>query len=121
MSRFGVRFQSGFSLIEVLVAAVIFAGVFLLLFTLLGKVLANSSGADLLRVAAIADVRLARFHEGKDEFGTQSLCEIDGLQFRVTATRLDGDDRKILRLAIGRELSQDTIAIFYGIRYDKSD
>lgn len=113
--------EGGFSLVEVLVAAVIFAGVFLMLFTLLGKVLANSSGADLIRVASIAEQRLARFHEGLDEIDAHALCEFDGLRFRVTATRQHAEKCEVLRLAIGRAQSEDTIAVFYGIRYDEAD
>lgn len=109
--------QSGFTLIEVLVAAVIFAGVFLMLFTLLGRVLSNSSAADHIRIASIADLQFARFYEGIIYPDTDEFVTLDGIQFRVSASMKTGKFYEILRLAIGRRSSQDTLGVFYGIRY----
>lgn len=113
--------QSGFTLVEVLVAAVIFAGVFLMLFTLLGRVLANSSGADLLRAATLADLRLARFHEGFDDSTLPDSVSLDGIRFHVLVTKSTEERQEIMRLVILRESSGDTLAVFYGVRYVRQD
>jgi hypothetical protein len=104
--------------VEVLVAAVIFAGVFLLLFTILGNALTKSSSAEIVRVATIADLWLARFHERIDYPAALEFCELDGVRFRIFSSRRIMDKCQILRLAIGRAQSQDTIAVFFGIRYE---
>ncbi len=113
--------ESGFSLVEILVAAVIFAGVFLLLFTMLGRVLSNSSGADQLRAASIADIRLAQFHAGLDYAEGTELLDLDGIRFQVVATTETKEQRAVLRLTICRESTGDTVATVYGIRYVRTD
>ncbi len=109
--------QSGFTLVEVLVSAVIFAGVFLILFALLGRVLTNSSGADMLRVATLADLRLARFHEGCAESPSPEYVDLDGIRFRVSAYSTKSEWRENLRIVISRENAIDTLGVFYGVRY----
>lgn len=116
-----LSYPPGFALVEVLVAAVIFAGVFLMLFALLGRVISHSSGADQLRTATIAELHLARFHEKLHCPEELELVELDGIQYRVTTQIQTSDSRETLRLTIGRASSEDTLAIFYGIRYVSKD
>lgn len=113
--------ESGFSLVEVLVAAVIFAGTFLMLFTLLGRLLANSSGADYLRAASIADIRIAQFHAGLNCPNGTELVDLDGIRFRVLTTTVKEMQRETLRLIICRESTSDSVAIIYGIRYVRKE
>lgn len=113
--------QSGFTLVEVLVAAVIFAGVFLLLFTILGRVLSSAGGADQLRAAAIADLRLARFYAGCNYQDIPEQVELDGIRYQALVTTAAEEQRTMIRLVIWRESTGDTLAIMYGIRYAEND
>jgi prepilin-type N-terminal cleavage/methylation domain-containing protein len=111
------RCSSGYTLIEVLVASVIFAGVFLALFTMLGKVLMNASGGDYLRVAQLADERLAAFFEGDVRPEAESLVTMNGIRFKLLSAVSSNDHSICLRLAIIRELSGDTLGVFYAKRF----
>lgn len=113
--------ELGFSLVEILVAAVIFVGVFLMLFVLLGRVLSNSSGADEIRAASIADLHLAQFHDGNEYTDSSQFVEIDGIRYGVSSHTETSELRRTLRLAVFRASFGDTLGVFYGIRYVAKD
>jgi len=111
------RGTGGFTLVEVLVAAVIFAGVFLLMFSLLGSVVIRASGADQLRAAGIADARLASFYSSDSQPAGEDIVAVDGVRYRVISGLESDHARQYLRLVILRIASGDTIGIFHGIKY----
>ncbi len=109
--------QQGFTLVEVLVAAVIFAGVFLLMFTMLGSVLMRTSGSDKLRAAGIADIRLAAFYSADKGSLPEDSVTVDGVLYRINAVEREEKQRRVLRLTISRATNGDTVGTFYAVKY----
>lgn len=107
----------GFTLVEVLVAAVIFAGVFLLMFTVLGSILIRASSADQLRAAGIADERLASFYSNESQPAGEDTATVDGVRYRVVSSVHSDLFRHKLRLVVLRETNGDTVGIFHAIKY----
>ncbi len=107
----------GFTLVEVLVAAVMFAGVFLLMFTLLGSIMIHASGADQLRAAGIADARLASFYSDGSRLAGEEIVTVDGVRYRVVSSVQSEHFRECLRLVVLRLASGDTVGSFHAIRY----
>lgn len=120
MTKLSARIETdmgGFTLVEVLVAAVIFAGVFLLMFTLLGSIMIRTSGADQLRAAAIADARLASYYSNGSRLAGEEIVTVDGVRYRVLSSVQADHFRERLRLVVLRLASGDTVGSFHAIRY----
>jgi prepilin-type N-terminal cleavage/methylation domain-containing protein len=111
------RTQRGFTLLETLVAAVVFTGVFLVIFSLQGKVMMGLSGSDAIRVSQLADQTLAAFLDRGQIPSADTTMLVDGIKYRLTCkTETDSELTKLWLIAV-REITGDTIGTFYTERF----
>lgn len=112
-----IRGNSGYSLVEVLVASLVFTVVFLMLFTLLGRMLVNVSGGDYLRAAQIVDEKLAEFYVGAATPEPKALVTFEGIQFSVLSATTYRERSVTLNLLVVRVITGDTLGTFYAERF----
>lgn len=109
--------DNGFTLMETLVAAVVFTGVFLVIFSLQSKVMVSFSGSDAIRVAQLADQTLAAFIDLGPIPSTNATVLVEGIKYRLISRTEVDDDLTKLWLTVIREITGDTIGTFYAERY----
>jgi len=102
---------------ETLVAAVVFTGVFLVIFSLQSKVMMSFSGGDAIRVAQLADQTLSQFLE-RASTPRDTTVIVDGIKYGLLCHIEHDDLLTKLRLKIVREITGDTVATFYSERYE---
>ena len=107
----------GFALLETLIAAVVFTGVFLVIVALQSQVMTTMSGSDAFRVAQLADQTLAEFLDGGKTPAADTSVVVGEIKYRqLCRAETDGSLTK-LSLAYVREITGDTIATFYTERF----
>jgi Tfp pilus assembly protein PilV len=111
--------DNGFSLMETLVAAVVFTGVFLVIFSLQSKIMMSFSGGDALRVAQLADQTLSAFLDRGPTPASDTTLVVDGINYRQFCQIDRRDDLTKLRLTVVRSITGDTIGTFYTERYEQ--
>ena len=117
MNRNWKNCQRGYTLVEVLIAAVVFTGVFLVMFTLMMRITITLSGSDDLRGAQAAEKTLSEFQAGGST-PVEATVRIDSVSYRLTSMTVNQNQESRLRLVVVRETTQDTIGVFYGERFD---
>ena len=109
--------EQGFTLMETLVAAVVFTGVFLVIFSLQSKVMMSFSGSDAIRVAQLADQTMVAFIDHGQTPDANATVLVEGIKYRLTSRTETDDNLMKLWLTVAREITGDTIGTFYTERY----
>ena len=104
---------------ETLVAAVVFTGVFLVIFSLQSKIMMSLSGGDAVRVAQLADQTLSAFLDGSRTPVSDTTVVVDGIKYRQLCHIDSKDELTKLRLTLVRVITGDTIGTFYTERYEQ--
>ena len=114
-----VSSDKGFTLMETLVAAVVFTGVFLVIFSLQSKIMMSLSGGDAVRVAQLADQTLSAFLDHGRMPASDTTVVVDGIKYLQFCRIDNGDELTKLRLTFVRVITGDTIGTFYTERYEQ--
>jgi hypothetical protein len=104
---------------ETLVAAVVFTGVFLVIFSLQSKIMMSLSGGDAVRVAQLADRTLSVFLDRGRMPASDTTVVVDGIKYLQFCRVDSGDELTKMRLTFVRVITGDTIGTFYTERYEQ--
>jgi Tfp pilus assembly protein PilV len=113
--------HNGFTLMETLVAAVVFTGVFLVIFSLQSKIMMSFTGGDAVRVAQLADQTLSAFLDRGRTPASDTTVVVEGIKYRQLCKIDSNDELTKLRLTLVRVITGDTIGTFYTERYEQKN
>ncbi|GEM_PF-4818765 len=116
-----LRQPRGFTLLETLVAAVVFTGVFLVIFSLQSRIMMSMSGSDAIRASQLADQTLAAFVDKGEIPKADTTVIVDGIKYRLTCKTETETELRRLQLTIIRKITGDTIGTFYTERFSQKN